>query len=44
MRLSVAHLRHHPRVFKQMTGLTVAAFEELVHELLPVVRRANTSA
>lgn len=36
MRLSVAHLRHHPRVFKQMTGLTVSEFEELVHDLLPV--------
>jgi hypothetical protein len=36
MRLSVAHLRHHPRVFKQMTGLTVAEFEEVVHDLLPV--------
>ncbi len=36
MRLSVAHLRHHPRVFKQMTGLTVAEFEEVVHDLLPI--------
>jgi len=36
MRLSVAHLRHHPRVFKQMTGLTVSEFEELAHDLLPV--------
>ena len=36
MRLSVAHLRHHPRVFKQMTGLTVIEFEEVVHDLLPV--------
>ena len=35
MRLSVAHLRHHPRVFKQMTGLTVTEFEEVVHDLLP---------
>jgi hypothetical protein len=35
MRLSVAHLRRHPRVFKQMTGLTVAEFEELAHDLLP---------
>lgn len=35
MRLSVAHLRQHPRVFKQMTGLTVAEFDEVVHDLLP---------
>jgi len=35
MRLSVAHLRHHPRVFKHMTGLTVAEFDELVHDVLP---------
>ncbi len=35
MRLSVAHLSHHPHVFKQMTGLTVAEFEEVVHDVLP---------
>ena len=35
MRLFVAHLRHHPRVFKQMTGLTVAEFDEVVQDLLP---------
>ncbi len=38
MRLSVVHLRHHPRVFKQMTGLTVAEFEEVVYDLLPSFR------
>jgi hypothetical protein len=36
MRLSVAHLRHHPRVFKQLTGLTSIECEEVVHDLLPV--------
>lgn len=35
MRLSVAHLRQHPRVFKHMTGLTVAEFDDVVHDLLP---------
>jgi hypothetical protein len=36
MRLSVAHLSRHPRVFQHMTGLPVAAFEDLVRDLLPV--------
>lgn len=35
MRLTVAHLSRHPRVFRHMTGLTVAEFDELVRELLP---------
>lgn len=36
MRLTYAHLRHHPRAFRHMTGLTVAEFDELVRDLLPV--------
>jgi len=36
MRLTSTHRRRHPRVFRHMTGLTVAEFEELVHDLLPV--------
>jgi hypothetical protein len=35
MRLSVAHLGRHPRVFRHMTGLTVAEFEQLARDLLP---------
>jgi hypothetical protein len=35
MRLTYTHLRRHPRVFRHMTGLTVAEFDELVHDLHP---------
>lgn len=35
MLLSSFHLRSHPRVFKHMTGLTVADFDVLIHDLLP---------
>jgi hypothetical protein len=44
MRLSVVHLRHHPRVFKQMMGLTVAEFEEVVYDLRPKLSRPRTAA
>ncbi len=36
MRLTFAHISRHPRVFRHMTGLTVAEFDELIHDLLPV--------
>ena len=35
MILRYAHLAHHPAVFHAMTGLTVAAFDDLVNDLLP---------
>ncbi len=36
MRLTYAHLRRHPRVFRHMTELTGAEFDVLVQELRPV--------
>jgi len=36
MRLTYAHLSRHPRVFRHMTGLTVAEFDELVGDVYPV--------
>jgi hypothetical protein len=35
MRLTYAQLSHHPRVFRHMTGLTVAEFDVLVQDLHP---------
>ncbi len=35
MRLTYAHLSRHPRVFRHMTGLTVAEFDALVQDLHP---------
>ena len=35
MILRYAHLSRHPEVFHAMTGLTVAAFDDLVADLLP---------
>ena len=35
MRLTYAHLSRHPRVFRHMTGLTVAEFDVLVQDLHP---------
>ena len=35
MMLRYAHLSRHPVVFHAMTGLTVAAFDDLVTDLLP---------
>jgi hypothetical protein len=35
MRLTYAHLSRHPRVFRHMTGLTVAEFEDLACDLHP---------
>ena len=35
MILRYAHLSRHPAVFQAMTGLTVAAFDALVADLLP---------
>ena len=36
MRLTDAHLHRHPRVFRHMTGLTVAEVDELACDLYPV--------
>jgi len=41
MILRYAHLSRHPAVFQAMTGLTVAAFDDLVSDLLPACERAN---
>jgi hypothetical protein len=41
MILRYAHLSRHPAVFHAMTGLTVAAFDELVTDLLPACVRAT---
>jgi hypothetical protein len=35
MRLTFAHLSRYPRVFRHMTGLTVAEFDDLVRDVLP---------
>jgi hypothetical protein len=35
MRLTFAHLSRYPRVFRHMTGLTFAEFEDLVRDVLP---------
>jgi hypothetical protein len=41
MILRYAHLSRHPAVFQAMTGLTVAAFDDLVSDLLPACERAK---
>jgi hypothetical protein len=41
MILRYAHLSRHPAVFQAMTGLTVAAFDDLLTDLLPVCVRAT---
>jgi DDE superfamily endonuclease/Helix-turn-helix of DDE superfamily endonuclease len=41
MILRYAHLSRHPAVFHAMTGLTVAAFDDLVTDLLPACVRAT---
>jgi hypothetical protein len=41
MILRYAHLSRHPAVFHAMTGLTVAAFEDLVSDLLPACLSAK---
>jgi DDE superfamily endonuclease/Helix-turn-helix of DDE superfamily endonuclease len=35
------HLRTHPDVFRHLTGLTVAVFDRLADELVPVLERAH---
>jgi len=37
----LAHLRNHPRVFGHLTGLTVAAFDELAAQVAPAVEAAH---
>lgn len=41
MRLRSTHLRHHPRVFQHLTGLTVPEFDTLVVDLLPTFAAAE---
>ena len=41
MILRSAHLSRHPAVFHAMTGLTVAAFDDLITDLLPTCVIAN---
>jgi hypothetical protein len=41
MILRHAHLRRHPAVFVAMTGLRVAEFDHLVHDVLPLYRAAR---
>jgi hypothetical protein len=41
MILRYAHLSRHPAVFQAMTGLTVAAFDDLLTDLLPACVRAT---
>ena len=40
----LSHLRTHPSVFRHLTGLTVAAFDRLAAELVPVLERAHRDA
>src|SRR5687767_7509859 len=35
------HLRKHPAVFRHLTGLTVAVFDELAAEVVPAVEAAH---
>src|SRR5829696_4568652 len=37
----LANLRNHPAVFKHLTGLTVAVFDELAAEVVPAVEAAH---
>src|SRR3712207_1109944 len=41
MRLRSTHLRHHPRVFRHLTGLTVPELATLVADLLPAFTAAE---
>jgi len=41
MILRYAHLSRHPAVFHAMTGLTIAAFDDLLTDLLPACVRAT---
>jgi hypothetical protein len=41
MILRFAHLSRHPEVFHAMTGLTVAAFDDLITDLLPAYAQAR---
>ena len=41
MNLRYAHRSRHPAVFHAMTGLTVAAFDDLVTDLLPACEQAK---
>ncbi len=41
MILRYSQLRHKPGIFKTMTGLTVALFDELVWELEPAYAQAT---
>ncbi len=40
----LAHLRTHPSAFRHLTGSTVAAFDQLVAELVPVLERTHRTA
>jgi DDE superfamily endonuclease/Helix-turn-helix of DDE superfamily endonuclease len=40
----LGHLREHPAVFRHLTGLTIAAFDALTAELVPVVEAAHRKA
>ena len=40
----LSHLRTHSSVFRHLTGLTVAAFDRLAAELVPVLERAHRDA
>ena len=42
MRLRSPQLRHHPRVFQHLPGLTVSAFYTLVAYLLPASAGSDT--
>ena len=35
------HLRTHPAVFRHLTGLTLAAFDQLAADLVPVLEQAH---
>ncbi len=41
MRLRSTHLRHHPRVFRHLTGLSITEFDTLVADLLPMFTAAE---
>jgi len=41
MRLRFTHLRHHARVFRHLTGLSVPEFDILVADLLPAFTAAE---
>jgi len=41
MRLRFAHLHHHARMFRHLTGLTVPELDSLVADLLPAFTAAE---